>query len=164
MYTERTFGLIANFARLQARFRPNQRRNGELSARCLQRATCLQPWRQSRPRNRNEQIWTLGRSIASGNALRGSPVQMYISSLRELRDAVEDHFGKTARYLATHRSESHPERGYVQFLLYEALCFYFVVLERPYSSLGVSRRVEGEAPISDFILVTCLSSRTSRLM
>jgi len=27
-----------------------------------------------------------------------------------------------------------------------------VVLERPYSSLGVSRRVEGEAPISDFIL------------
>jgi hypothetical protein len=77
---------------------------------------------------------------------------LYIATLRELRSAVEEYYGSKARYLATKPSEIASERGQVRFLLYEALHFHFVVLDPPYSSLSVSRRVDGEAPISDFIL------------
>jgi len=77
---------------------------------------------------------------------------LYITTLRELRSAVEEYYGGKARYLATRPSENEPERGHVRFLLYEALHFHFVILDPPYSSLGVSRLVDGEVPVSDFIL------------
>ena len=77
---------------------------------------------------------------------------MYISNLRDFRDATEDYFGGKARYLATAASENDPSRGYVRFLLYEALHFRFIIGDPPYNGLGISRQIDGNASISQFAL------------